>query len=97
MTQGRESVQWKTASGDKVAVGDVAVTPQSQALVVRWPQGGFVWNRPLDLIVEQDGEAKRVPIVDVTRVMTWGLYALAFVFMMIGIVTHIRQERNRNE
>ena len=38
-------VQLRKSSGDPVKVGDVTVTPQSQALIVRWPLGGFVWNR----------------------------------------------------
>ena len=38
--------QWQTISGDPTTVGDVTVTPQSQALTIRWPYGGAVWNRP---------------------------------------------------
>ena len=57
----RDLFQWQTLSGAAVAVGDVTVTPQSQALIVRFPQGGLVWNRPVAVLIRQHGETKRVP------------------------------------
>jgi hypothetical protein len=60
-----------------VTVGDVTVTPLARALVVRLPQGGFVWNRPTALTVERAGAVRRVPVVDVTRLLQLGVLALA--------------------
>ena len=40
MSKLKDAVQWQTVSGEAVTVGDVALTPQSQALTVRWPKGG---------------------------------------------------------
>jgi hypothetical protein len=54
-----------------VTVHDVTVTP-SRELVVRWPKSGLVWNRPTAVLVEQDGQTRRIPIVDVTRILGWG-------------------------
>jgi glycerol kinase len=45
----------------------MTVTPESQALEVRWPGGGFVWNHPAAVIVERNGEIEYAPIRDETR------------------------------
>jgi hypothetical protein len=67
----------REAPAEPVTVGGLTVTPQSRALVVRLPQGGFVWNRPTAVLVEHDGQARRIPIVDVTRIVQVGLLGLA--------------------
>lgn len=67
----------REASAEPVTVDDVTVTPRSRALVVRVPGGGFVWNRPTAVLVEQDGQVRRIPIVDVTRILQVGLLGLA--------------------
>src|SRR6266545_461376 len=69
----------REASAEPVTIHDVTVTPWSRALVVRWPKGGFVWNRPTAVLVEQDGQARRIPIVDVTRILQVGLLGLAIL------------------
>jgi hypothetical protein len=93
----KEMLQWQTVSGDRVTVGDVTVTPQSQALTVRWPRGGLVWNRPVAILVERGEEMERIPVVDVTRMAQLGLLGLSLVFPMIIIALSIRKRRNRNE
>lgn len=76
-------VQWRTAAGNAIRVGDTMVTPLAQALVVRPPWqagsdrwgGAFVWNRPVAVVVERAGQSERLPIVDVTRIVVWSLMA----------------------
>jgi hypothetical protein len=97
MTQLQEKFKWQTMSGETVAVDDVAVTPQSQALTVRWPRGGWVWNRPVALLVERDEGTERIPIVDVTRVAQLGLYGLGLVFAIVGLVLLTRERSRQNE
>jgi hypothetical protein len=67
----------REASAEPVTVDDVTVTPRSRALVVRLPKGGFVWNRPTAVLVEQDGHARRIPVVDITRILQVALLGLA--------------------
>jgi len=62
-----------------VTVGGRTIVPEAQAVALNTPFGGFVWNRPTAVLVEQDGVAERVPILDVTRyalVAFWGLSAV---------------------
>lgn len=44
MTRLKDQFQVQTVVGQPVIVGDITVTPQSQAIIVRLPIGGFVWN-----------------------------------------------------
>jgi hypothetical protein len=69
----------RDASAEPVTVDDLTVTPRSRALVVRLPKGELVWNRPTAVLVERDGQARRIPIVDLTRILQAGLLDLAVV------------------
>ena len=85
-------VHWETRTGDPVVINDdalgrVTLTPQSQALTIRWPYGGWVWNRPLAILVERGAQTERTPIVDVTRVAQLGLFAFSLIFSLFIIIT----------
>ncbi len=87
MTALNSTVQWQTEYGKTINFGDVRVTPQSQALVVRWPNGGWVWNRPTAILIEQDGQVERVPVMDVTRIIQIGLFGISLIFLVTSILT----------
>ncbi len=91
-------VQWQTVSGDPTTVGDVTVTPQSQALVVRWPFGGFVWNRPVAILVERAGSriVERMRVVDVTRLIQLGLLCFSLVFSIAVLSKSVRRKEERS-
>ncbi|MCB9422675.1 MAG: hypothetical protein H6667_22925 [Ardenticatenaceae bacterium] len=67
--------QWEIKDGQSVTVGDRTVTPQAQVLSLRLPgnrsavAGGFVWNRPVAVLVEENGRSQRIPIPDMTRMI----------------------------
>lgn len=74
----RIDIAWaQEASAAPVTVGDVTVTPRARALVVRLPQGGFVWNRPTAVTVQRVGAVRHLRVVDVTRILQLGALALA--------------------
>ena len=90
------TLEWQTVLGSPVRIGDVTVTPESQALILHWPNGGFVWNRPLAVLVEHNGRMERVLIPDVTRIAQ---IALLIGMVLLGVVTAIaaiRQRRNQD-
>jgi hypothetical protein len=93
MTRGKAKFKWDATSGETVTRGDVAVTPQSRALTVRWTRGGWVWNHPVAVLVERDGQQRRVPIVDITRVVQLGLYGFSLVFILMGFYMMVRKRR----
>lgn len=62
-------VEQKTRSAPPITRGDVTITPEARALVVRLPFVGFVWNRPAAVIVERDGRRERLTVGDPTRTL----------------------------
>ena len=93
MTRLKDQFQVQTVVGQPVIVGNIRVTPQSQAIIVRLPIGGFVWNRPTALLVEQDGQAKRIPIRDLTRILQLGLLGFCVVLSIVRLMKFFN-ERN---
>jgi hypothetical protein len=89
----KDFLQIQTRTGEPLTSGGLVVRPQSQALVVRWPFGGFVWNRPIAVLVEHDGYTQRIPIIDRTRVITWTLYGLAAALSVIMNMLAARRRR----
>lgn len=79
-------------SGTTVMVNDYAITPQSQALIVRLPMGIFVWNRPTSVLVERNGEVKRFPIVDVTRLLQLGFLVAGTIVTLAGLLVRKRRK-----
>jgi hypothetical protein len=76
----------REVSAAPVTVDGVTVTPRSRALVVRLPKGGLVWHRPTAVLVERDGQARRLPIVDLTRILQVGLLGLAALTASISLL-----------
>jgi hypothetical protein len=97
MARLKDVIQWQTISSRPVTVGDVTVTPQSQALAVRWPFGGFVWNRPVAILVERGGplSVERIHVVDVTRMVQLGLLGFSLVFSIAILAKSIRRKEQR--
>jgi hypothetical protein len=90
-------LHFETYLGEPQTVGDTTITPQSQALIVRWPRGGFVWNRPIGVIVDRAGQVERLPIVDVTRYATWAFAGLTLLFSVIITLVAARRRRLTHE
>lgn len=92
----KKIIRWETKTGDRLTIGALTVTPQSQALILRWPNGGWVWNRPVAVLVEQGRQVKRIPLVDVTRLAQLGLLGLSLVFMIgIFILSSRHKEKSK--
>ncbi len=71
-------LQIETQAGTPATVGNLTVTPESQAFILRLPFGGFVWNRPAAVLLEMEGEQQHIPIVDVTRIAQLALAVFVF-------------------
>jgi hypothetical protein len=83
----KDCFQMQLSSGTPVTVGEVTVVPQSRAVTIRFPYGGFVWNRPVTVLVEKNGQTKRLPVIDSTRLFQLGLFGLSFVlFIMVSLI-----------
>ncbi len=92
----KDAVQWRTASSEPITVGNARLTFQSQALVIRTPIWKRVWNRPVAVLVERDGQMERLPIVDVTRVAIVALAAgTVGSLLAVGLAWGLRRRAAR--
>ncbi len=95
MRRFNDLVQWHKASGQSVVVHDLTLTPQSQALIVRFPWGAYVWHRPTAIQVEWNGRVEQLPIVDLTRIIQLGLVGLGVVIItIVSFVQFARRKEN---
>jgi hypothetical protein len=94
MDQPKPIFQWQSGSSHPVTAGEVTVTPQAQALIVRKPHAGLVWNRPSAILVEQSGQTQRIPIYDLTRILQLSLFVISAA-CWIGIL--LFQSRRRDD
>jgi hypothetical protein len=92
MTRKRRKPTWQLRTGRPVEVGEITITPVARRLLLRWSHGGFVWQYPVAVLVEQEGEEKRLPIPDPTR-MAW--YALIAATLMTVIILALIHRRRR--
>ena len=86
----------ETHSGAPYQSDWATVTPFSQSVLFRFPgsRGGFVWNRPVSVLVRQaDGQEYILPVPDITRRVQIGLAGmLIFTLLLTGIVQQLRQK-----
>lgn len=86
-------ISMETNVGEPIQATQATVTPESRALIVEWPGGGFVWNRPAAVTVERDGQSERYRIVDVTRLAQVALFVAGLSSILIVAVL-ARSRRN---
>lgn len=91
----KDNITYEYHSGEPLTINDMTVTPQSRAFSLRWPNGGLVWNRPVAVIVERDGQVERLPIVDVTRYAQIALYGSALFFALMALLATLGRGRKR--
>ena len=76
-------LQLKTVQGTAVQTPHHTLIPESQALIIKFPFGGFVWQRPTAVLVQQGGHSQRLPITDVTRLATWSVLAASLLLPLL--------------
>ncbi len=93
MVEPQKMVEWRTRAGAPVEVDGVRITPEAQALTVSLPFFHFVWNRPVAITVERQGQSERIPIVDVTRLALLAIGGSVAVFALAVGLTKGRKEK----
>jgi hypothetical protein len=87
-------VQIGTQMAVPTTIGDVTVTPRSWSLVVRLPFGGFVWHRPVGVLVQRGESVDYLPIHDRTqRIQLACIGALVAAFLVSRLVQQMRKEK----
>ncbi|MCC6166347.1 MAG: hypothetical protein IT329_03885 [Caldilineaceae bacterium] len=88
----KRGIAWQLRTGKPLEAGDITLTPVAQRLLLRWPGGGFVWQYPVALFVEQEGEETRIPIPDPTRMAWYALIAATLLTVLILALLHAQKE-----
>ena len=83
MAQLTDFIQLKTVQGTAVHTPHHTIIPESQALIIKFPYGGFVWQRPTAVLVQQGDQTQRHPITDVTRLATWSVLAASILLPVL--------------
>ena len=76
-------IQLKTVQGTAVHTPQHTLIPESQALTIRFPFGGFVWQRPTAVLIQENNQTRRLTITDVTRIATWSLLGLGLLLSLL--------------
>lgn len=92
MTHKNPGVAWQLRTGRPVEVEEITLTPVSRRLLLRWNGGGFVWQFPVAVLVEEEGEETHLPVPDVTRI-AW-LALVAATLMTLVILALLRAQDN---
>lgn len=87
MAELKNYIQYTKSRGRPVQYGGQVLTPISQALMVRLPFGGYVWNRPVAIEIDDGVAIEKIPIVDVTLMARIGLFGIGIAAGLIAIVT----------
>lgn len=88
----REWVNLETVTGEAVQAGDLLLRPQAQVLRLRWPWGGYVFNRPVGVLIDDGEQVTRIPVIDATRIAQITLLSWAGVFMLLGWRAQLKKE-----
>ena len=89
MDNSNRFIQWRKVSGDSIELDEATVTPMSQALAIRFPYGGIVWNRPVAIQVEDGTGLRLIQIVDVTLLVQLVIFGTGFLLtMLFWLVSH---------
>jgi hypothetical protein len=98
------TVIWRRDASRLYQIGAHTVRPVSQNIGIRWRRGGWLWQFPLAVEV-QDAEVnddeedaqRRLPIPDPTRILVWFLYGLALAVIIAAVAARWRQRRASKE
>jgi hypothetical protein len=72
----------ETAPGQTIRAGGRTITPFAHTLGLRMPASNrgaaqWTWMRPVSvLVVDEDGRETILPVVNITRRVTWSLYGI---------------------
>ena len=83
MPKPTDFIEWKTVPGTAVSTPNHTLIPESQALIIKFPYGGFVWQRPTAVLIQTGNQTERHPIVDATRLATWSIIGASLLLPLL--------------
>lgn len=85
-----------THDSQSVRLGPITITPRSQVIGLRLPFLNLIWNRPVGVKIYdlRDHSHNYQPIIDLTRLIQWGLYALVLLVWLLTLKKLSRRQHN---
>jgi len=68
-------------------------TPETRTVHLSGKRWAWAWKRPTGITIEKGHQKKRVPILDLTRIVQALFYAVSLVLGMIGVILMIEKQR----
>ena len=91
------SVQRTTQLGTPTTAAAITATPEAEAILIRFPDGQLVWNRPTGIWIENGGELRRIRTPDVTRIAQIGIFCLAALTLAFTTIRSHSRNANKEE
>jgi len=92
----------ETRPGHPVSSAGQVLIPFARTIGVRVPipyrgaSAQWIWTRPISVLVkEADGREIILPVINITRRVTWTLYGICAVLMLIAGVLNVSGCKNR--
>jgi hypothetical protein len=85
---------WRTSRAPTLITGARRVTPVAAVVGVRWPGGGYFWQFPLWVEVEEGEQSARLPIVDITRITLWLFQAITWLSIVLLALVYLRRRKS---
>jgi hypothetical protein len=73
-------IETRTLPGATLSRGGRDITPLARVTRLTWPGGELAWHRPVAVEVCANGQTRRIPIRDVTRLVQLASLAACLVF-----------------
>jgi hypothetical protein len=83
---GKNFIIQQTSAGEPLEINNLTLYPVARSYRISIPaiRGGFIWNRPLAVIVEgRDGDRQVLPIIDRTRQLQIAIFTAGLVGTML--------------
>jgi hypothetical protein len=92
-------MEFEARRAEKIRHAGRVLVPLARCWSLRLPGrlGGFVWNRPLGVVVKSGGERSFLPVPDRTRQIQWLLWGAGVATAMLVRAARTRCARRRRE
>lgn len=87
-------LQVNTTRGEPITTRYGQVIPLTRAVKLRWPGGGFNWNWPTAIEVQQGQTQQKLPIKNATRRIIFTLVLTGLV-ITLGLSSFLKRRKER--
>jgi len=72
-------------SAIKSPSSEFQVLPQSRVVQLSGSGWGWVWNRPTGVVIRNKDQERKIPVINLTRIITFLLYGVSAILVVLGL------------